>query len=110
MDIGLFGFHSILSEDGSNLAPVNFTHIESALPILKSLGIPYTIQSQSGTTPWDPESEHKVIKQIIASLKTHQGTTSLPGFRIHFTNLASSQSIELVKVWTLDKSSVKVVD
>ena len=46
-EAGAFGFHSNMMDDGSGLRPINVTHLVHVLPVLKQMGVPYSLQGQS---------------------------------------------------------------
>ena len=46
-EAGAFGFHSNMVDDGSGLQPINVTHLVHVLPVLKQMGVPYSLQGQS---------------------------------------------------------------
>lgn len=98
-ELGIFGFHSVLSRDDRfNLNPVNSTHLRSAIPIVMSLGMTYSIQIQQGVDPWTPESEISTIKTLIALLKDLKSLKFKSEFRIHFTDITVPESISIIQV------------
>lgn len=98
-ELGIFGFHSVMARDDRfNLDPVNSTHLRSAIPIVMSLGMTYSIQIQQEVDPWTPESEISIIKSLIALLKDLKSLEFKSGFRIHLTDIGVPESISIIQV------------